>query len=79
MQTAYTNYVKVKNTAPSLSRSENVFHYQGAGNLRIQVSRFGVHKFIIVYHETGSVGRHPGSGRISKVTGVVLSIQGGQV
>ena len=68
MQTAYTNYVKVKNTAPSLSRSENVFHCQGAGNLRIQVSRFGVHKFIIVYHETGSVGRHPGSGRISKVT-----------
>ena len=35
----------------------------------IQVSQFGVHvhKFIIMYTETGSIDRRPGSGRISKV------------
>ena len=34
----------------------------------IKVSRFGVHKFLLTYRETGSVQRRPGSGRLSKVT-----------
>ena len=40
----------------------------------IKVSRFGVHKFIIMYNETGSIGRRPGSGRISKVTSHVKTL-----
>ena len=34
----------------------------------IKVSRFGVHKFLVTYRETGSVQRRPDSGRLSKVT-----------
>ena len=34
----------------------------------IKVSRFGVHKFLVTYRETGSVQRRSGSGRLSKVT-----------
>ena len=34
----------------------------------IKVSRFGVHKFLVKYRETGSLERGPGSGWISKVT-----------
>ncbi len=68
IQMAYTNYVKLK-ILPN--------HFQGlkpysiAKTLEtegIKVSRFGVHKFIIMYHETGSIGRCPGSDRISEVT-----------
>ena len=34
----------------------------------IKVNRFGVHKFLVKYKETGSLERGPGSRRISKVT-----------
>ena len=34
----------------------------------ITVSRFGVAKFLKVYHDTGTTARRPGSGRLSKVT-----------
>ena len=40
----------------------------------IQVSRFGVHKFLIMYKETGSIGRRPGTGGISKVTSLVKEL-----
>ena len=70
----YTNYVKLR-----------ILHHHQRG-LRpytitkvletegIKVSRFGVHKFIIMYNETGSIGRRPGSGRISKVTSHVKAL-----
>ena len=38
------------------------------------MSRFGVHKFIIMYIETGSIGQRPGSGHISEVTGCVKTL-----
>ena len=71
---AYTSYVKLR-----------ILHFYGQGLkpytiakvLReegIQVSRFGVHKFLIMYKETGSIGRRPGTGGISKVTSLVKEL-----
>ena len=38
------------------------------------MSRFGVHKFLIVYNESGSIARRPGSGRLPKVTAKVKAL-----
>ena len=38
---------------------------------KLSASRWGVHKFLTKYHETGSISRRPGSGRPSKVTWIV--------
>ena len=38
------------------------------------MSRFGVHKFLVMYQDTGSVSRRPGSGRLSKVSGRVKEL-----
>ena len=40
----------------------------------ITVSRFGVAKFLKVYHETGTTARRSGSGRLSKVTAHVKQL-----
>ena len=70
-QMAYTNYVKLRILH---------HHFQGlkpytiAKELQkegIRVSRFGVHKFLIMYAETGSTTRRPGSGRLSIITSCV--------
>lgn len=39
-----------------------------ADNEGITVSRYGVHKFLKTYSESGSIQRRPGSGRLSKLT-----------
>ena len=70
----YTNYVKLRivhNHQRGLRpyTITKVLETEG-----IKVSRFGVHKFIIMYNETGSIGRRPGSGRISKVTSRVKAL-----
>ena len=38
---------------------------------KLSASRRGVHKFLMKYHETGSISRRPGSGRPSKVMRMV--------
>ena len=58
---------KIKNTTLSPTRSQTIHHHRGTGNRGHKVSRLGVHKFIIVYNETGSIERSPGYRRISKV------------
>ena len=40
----------------------------------IKVSRFGVHKFLKLYTETGSIDRKPGSGRLTKITARVKEL-----
>ena len=40
----------------------------------IKVSRFGIHKFLMLYEETGLIERRPGSGSISKVTSLVKEL-----
>lgn len=71
---AYTDYIKLR-----------ILHYHFQG-LRpytiakvldgegIRVSLLGVHKFLIVYNETGSIARRPGSGRLPKVTAKVKAL-----
>ena len=61
MQMVYTNYVKLQIVH---------YHFQGYTIARaldeegVKVSRFGVHKFIQHYSESGSIDRKPGSGRL---------------
>lgn len=70
----YTNYVKLR-----------ILHFYNQGlkpytiakvldSEGIQVSHFGVHKFLIMYQETGSVERRPGSGCMSKVSNRVREL-----
>ena len=68
MQMVYTTYVKLRIL---------FHHFQGLKPYTIarvleeegvKVSRFGVHKFIQLYNESGSIDRKGGSGRPSKVT-----------
>ena len=40
----------------------------------IRVSRYGIAKFLKVYHATGSIRRRPGSGRISKITAEIKEL-----
>ena len=40
----------------------------------LRCSRVGIHKFLKVYHATGSIARQPGSGRPSKVTAEIKTI-----
>ena len=67
---AYTSYVKLR----ILHFGQCLKPYTITKVLReegIKVSRFSVHKFLIMYKETGSIGRRPGTGGISKVTSLV--------
>ena len=70
----YINYVKLRIL---------YFYHQGLkpytiakvlDNEGIHVSRFGVHKFLIMYQTTGSVERCPGSGCMSKITSRVKEL-----
>ena len=71
---AYSNYVKLRILHHHLRDLKSYSIAKALKTEGIQVSRFGVHKFIIMYIETGSIDRHPGSGRISKVTGRVKTL-----
>ena len=70
----YTNYVKLRILHHHFQDLKPYSIAKALETEGIQVFRFGVHKFIIMYHETGSIGRRPGSGRISKVTGHVKTL-----
>lgn len=65
---AYTNYVKLRILHHHFRGLKPYSIAKALETEGIHVSRFGVHKFIIMYHETGSIGRRPGSGRLLKVT-----------
>ena len=71
---AYTNYIKLRILHHHLRGLKPYAIAKALETEGIQVSRFGVRKFIIMYVETGSIGRRPGSGRISKVTGCVKTL-----
>ena len=71
---AYTNYVKLRilhHPFQSLKLYTIAKEFQKEG---IGVSRFGVHKFLIMYAETGSTTRRPGSGRLSVITSCVKQV-----
>ena len=40
----------------------------------VRVSRYGIAKFLKVYHATGSIRRRPGSGWISKITAEIKEL-----
>ena len=64
----YTNYVKLRIIHHHLCGLKPYTIAKVLEEEGIKVCRFGVHKFLVTYRETGSVERRPGSGRLSKVT-----------
>ena len=71
---AYSNYIKLRILHHHLQGLKPYSIDKALETEGIQVSRFGVHKFIIMYIETGSIGQRPGSGHISEVTGRVKTL-----
>ena len=59
-------YFNQGHKAPTISR---LLHAEG-----LSASRRGIHKFLMKYLQTGSIGRRPGSGRPSKITEEIKAI-----
>ena len=59
-------YFNQGHKAPTISR---LLHAEG-----LSASRRGIHKFLTKYLQTGSIGRRPGSGRLSKITEEIKAI-----
>ena len=41
---------------------------------KLSTSRQGIHEFLRRYRDTGSIGRRPGSGRLSRITAAVIQL-----
>ena len=70
----YTNYVKLRIIFHHLHGLKPYTIAKILEDEGIKVNRFGVHKFLMNYRETGSVERRPGSGQLSKVTAQVKEL-----
>ena len=64
----YTNYIKLRIVHHHLQGLQPYTIAKVLDEEGIKVNRFGVHKFLVTYRETGSLERRPGSRQISKVT-----------
>ena len=64
----YTSYVKLRIIHHHLRGLKPYTIAKVLEEEGIKVCRFGVHKFLVTYRETGSVERRPGSGQLSKIT-----------
>ena len=78
IQIPYTNYIKLKILHHHFCGLKPYTIAQVLESEGIKLSRFGIQKFIIMYtymyNKTGSIGRHPGSGCISKMTSHVKTL-----
>ena len=64
----YTSYVKLRIIHHHLRGLKPYTIAKVLEEEGIKVCRFGVHKFLVTYRETGSVEIRPGSGQLSKIT-----------
>lgn len=70
----YTTYVKLRILHHHFRGRKPYTIAKALEEEGITVSRFGVHKFIKLYTETGSIERKSGSGRLTKITARVKEL-----
>ena len=68
LEMVYTTYIKLRILHHHFKGTKPYTIARALEEEGITVSRFGVHKFIKLYTETGSIERKPGSGRLTKIT-----------
>ena len=74
LEMVYTTYIKLRILHHHFIGRKPYTIAQALEEEGISVSRFGVHKFIKHYIETGSVEKKPGSGRLTKITARVKEL-----